>query len=478
MNNKLKPVLLGAVFLVVITNLLTYNWAQQEAADDQHAENFNFFREDEADERDEYSLLYEVMETLDQEYIDDIDREKLLEGAIDGLLGTLDDPQTTFLDAEDMDEFTEFVVGSFGGVGIRVIDSDEGLTVVDVLPGTPAENAEMQPGDRVQYVEDEDIREMEMERSVELIRGEIGSEVNLQVQRPGAEDLMDFSLVRQEVSAPTVESDWLDADAGLGYLEINQFGGNTGEQFRNELLDLEGEGLEGLVLDLRGNPGGILGEALEVARMLVPEGEIVRIVDRHDEVKDVYHSQAEEKPYPIVVMIDSHSASGSEIVAGALHERAGSYLVGEPTFGKATVQEIKRFDGGRGMRFTASRYETPGGVDLHGEGLTPDYEVEMPPYLQFYYHLIPGELSQGDYGKTVEVLQDMLNALGYDIESQGYFGEETEEALRQFQEDQGVVVDGKFNDITWLTLQEEMDKVIKDVDTQLQKALELLEGNK
>ena len=472
MDKKLIPVILGAVALLVISNMIVFNWASQQNGEDGMPDAMDgVFTGDE--EMDDFDLLYDVVNILDEEYIEEIEKGKLLEGAIDGLLRTLDDPQTTFLDMDAMDDFDEFIIGSFGGVGIQVIESEDGLTVIDVLPGTPAEEAEMQRGDRVHYVEDEDIREMEMDQAVDLIRGEIGSEVTLSVQRPGAEDLMEFTLVRQEVSAPTVNTEWLNSD--LGYIEITQFDGNTGEEFQENLWEMEEEGMEGLVLDLRGNPGGILNEALDVARLLVPEGEIVRIVDRHDEVRDVYKSQAEPRPYPMVVLIDEQSASGSEIIAGALQERADASLVGQPTFGKATVQEIERFDGGTGMRYTVARYETPEGVDLHGEGLTPDYELELPSFVQYYYHFIPGEMGEGEYGKTVELLQEMLASLDYDVEPTGYFGEETAEALRSFQEDNDLSADGKFDDITWVNLRDALEEVMHEEDQQLQKALELLQ---
>ncbi len=468
-NKRLTAVVIGVVLLLIISNAITFIVA---GGDDSTREFPDPPVAGEEDDYEEYKLLFEIMNILSEEYIEEINRARMIEGAIDGLLETLKDPQTNYLDPQEVEDFDVFVRGSFGGVGMQLIESEEGATVVEVLPETPAEEADIQPGDQIKYVGDEDVSEFDLDKIVELIRGEIGTQVILKVQRPGADDLIEFSMFRDEISSQTVESKWLEPE--LGYIEISQFDGNTGSKFIEKLEVLEKEGMEGLVLDLRGNPGGILGEALEVAEAIVPEGEIVSIVDREGEVEEVYHSSAQPRPYEIIVLIDETSASGAEILAGALQERADATLVGTPTYGKATVQEHVTFDDGSGMRYTVSRYVTPEGRDLHEEGINPDFEVALPPYLQYYNYFIPGELQKGDYGETVELLQDMLVALGYEIEIRGYFEQETQAALEDFQQEKGLPPHGKFDDITWINLRKELDEISDERDYQLQKAIELL----
>ncbi len=209
--------------------------------------------------------------------------------------------------------------------------------------------------------------------------------------------------------------------------------------------------------------------------MLVPEGEITRLVDRYEQVKDIHYSHAQPKPYRIVVLVNEESASASEIVAGALQDRGAALLVGTRTFGKATVQHLERLSGGNALRLTVAKYLTPSGRDLHGQGLEPDVEVNLSPALKYYRYFIPGRLSQGGYGEGVRLLQQILQELGDDsVNASGYFDGATAGALRRFQRSASIPATGIFDDLTWIHLRENLDRVARERDPQLRAAVELL----
>ncbi len=477
-NNK--TIVIGFLLVLVVSNYLTYSltlWSppfRQNAEytfgqEDERVNDREFFRED---EKGEFGLLFEIVNLLREKYIDIIDEETLLQGAVEGMLDSLGDPQTKYLGNEEINELLTFLKGSFGGIGVRILETANGIMVVEVIPGTPAEEAKLKPGDRVCAVEGIDLQGESVARAVELIRGKQGTEVAMEVERPGTEDKLEFSISREEINFQTVVGEWLEP--GLAYIRISQFDGLTGDEFIRVFKEMEREGIEGLVLDLRDNPGGVLGEALKVARLLVPEGEITRMVDRDGEVVEKYYSEAPAGDFPMVVLINSGSASGSEIIAGALRDRGAAVLVGESTYGKATVQHFDTFSGGDGIRFTVAKYVTPAGNDLHGEGLKPDHEVELPIFFYYYRYLSPGIMEEGDYGDSVYILQAILADIGHNTPMTGFFDEATTNALQTFQRSRGLSDHGKFDELTWIHLFREMENLIKEKDNQIQKALELL----
>ncbi|MFY9115189.1 MAG: S41 family peptidase, partial [Dethiobacteria bacterium] len=324
-ENKVFYTVLFLVALLLISNFVTYKIAGRQdppvPAEVDGSPHGN-------EKYSEYGLLFRIIGILEEEYIDELDRQELLEGAIEGMLRTLNDPQTTFLNHEDTEDLLAFLKGSFGGVGVRIVDTGEGITVTEVLPDTPALRAGVHPGDRIRYVDHIDIKNKHVDKIVQLIRGKVGSKVIIGVERPGSEEEIEFSMEREEITFRTVTGEWVDDD--IAYIRISQFDGGTGREFLAMLDKFEAQGLQGLVLDLRDNPGGLLVEALKIARVLVPKGEIVKIVERDGTVKETYYSDAAPKGYPMAVLINGGSASGSEIIAGALKDREAAFLVGKP----------------------------------------------------------------------------------------------------------------------------------------------------
>lgn len=425
---------------------------------------------------EEYYRMMQVIEVLQNNYLEEVEISSLLEGAIRGMLESLDDPHTSYLDGDDMEEFSEQMRGTFGGVGVIITEVEDRVTVLEVFPDTPAEKEGLKEGDRIWKVDGEELSLNTVEEASERMRGEPGSEVEVTVNRPGAEEPVDISLTREEIQVHTVEGEWLQD--GVARIEISRFDGLTGAEFGNVLSKKEEEGLDGLVLDLRGNPGGSLEQTVEVAQELVPEGEIVRKVGRDGEILNTYYSRGEGKPYPVTVLVNRETASGAEILAGALQDHGAAALVGETTYGKATVQVVQELYGQGGLSLTIARYETPEGRNIDEDGLEPDYYVEMPEVFRYYEYFLPGRLEEGDSGESVYLLEEMLETLGYDITPSGGFDAETAETLKNFQVDSGQEATGVFDDVTWLSLREELERLVKEEDPQLQKALELLEeGN-
>ena len=466
---------LTLILLLVVTNLTTFFVMRQESSQEKAevaGDENTMFREIEEQELEKADLIFEVMDILKNEYVEPVHTSDLIEGAVKGMMDSLDDPQSAYLDPEYLEELMMETEGYFSGIGVRVTEVENRVVVLEVLPDTPSEEVGLERGDRIRKVDGEELEDHTLEEAVDRMRGEEGTEVQVTVDRPGSTDPLSFDIKRGQIRTQTVEHDWLEE--GIGYMEIGNFDRRTGEEVKDVLQKMEDEGLQGLVLDLRYNPGGLLDQALEVADIFLPQGVITSLVGRDDEVISTYQAQGESRPYPLAVLINEESASGSEIVAGALQDHGEAVLVGESTFGKATVQEIDENLTEGGLRYTIARYVTPDGRDLHEEGLLPDYKVEASRVFSYYRYLIPETLERGDQGESVLLLQEMLEVIGHEVDLTREFDEQTAEALRAFQREQGLASEGVFNEITWLYLREEVDKRVMDDDPQINKALEII----
>jgi len=421
----------------------------------------------------ELELFAEVLDRITKYYFEPVDWSALIQGAIDGMLKSLNDPQSTFFTAQELENFLLQTTGSFGGIGVRIVDVGEEVVIFEIIPGTPAEKAGLFPGDRISRAAGEDLAGRGVERAMELLRGPKGTSITISVLRPGADEAMEMTLSRDDIKMRAVTSRMLQP--GLGYIKISSFDNHTGEDFTRQFALLEQEGLhKGLILDLRNNTGGLVDEAIKVAKLLVPAGEITRMVDRSGQARNIHYSSASPLSYPLVVLVNEETASAAEIVAGALQDRGTALLVGVKTYGKATVQHLDhQLPSDSALRLTVAKYLTPSGKDIHGYGLQPDYQAELPAALKYYRYFLPGRLSQGSYGLEVELLQSMLKELGYAVEPEGYFNQETAAALALFQKDAGLPATGIFDDLTWVELRKDLDKAARDKDPQLQKAIEL-----
>jgi len=322
--------------------------------------------------------LIQVITLVKGQYLFDAAPEKLVEGAIKGIVGSLDDPYSVYLDKKTYSQLQEQIRGSFGGIGILVGVKEHYLTVVKPFANTPAAKAGIKAGDIITAIGDQKAKDMDTETAVNLMRGPVGSPVELTIAREGVQSPFKVKLVREEISVPTVEGSMLANENNIGYIVISQFTENTGDEVVETLQRLRKEGMEGLILDLRDNPGGELNSAVKVADQFLGKGPIVHI-DYRIGRDHTFYSDPEKLGLPLVVLVNKGSASAAEILAGAIKDSKEGTLVGTQTFGKGIVQTVFPLDNGAGLKLTTARYLTPDKHDIHKKGIAPDVVVEQEP---------------------------------------------------------------------------------------------------
>jgi len=298
-------------------------------------------------------------------------------GMIEGLAAKYDDPYTTFLPPRESRQFEEDISGSFGGVGIEIGIRNGILTVVAPLKGTPGEAAGIMPGDRIVHIDGVPTKDMSIDEAVDHIRGTIGTEVVLTVAREGETEFLDIPIVRDNIEIPTLDTEERN---GVFIISLYNFGGTAQEELRAALRSFVDSGDKKLVLDLRGNPGGYLVAAVDIASYFLPLGKTVVVEDHGDGEPLVHRSKGYNvvgSEIDIAVLIDGGSASASEILAGALQDHERATLIGSQTFGKGSVQELVHVTDDTSLKITVARWLTPDGTSLSYEGLAPDYAVEM-----------------------------------------------------------------------------------------------------
>ena len=325
----------------------------------------------------ELRVFAEVMERIRAAYIDDVSDEELLESAIRGMLYELD-PHSAYLTPDQFDDLQVTTTGEFGGLGIEVTMENGFLQVVTPLDDTPASRAGLQAGDLILKVDDTFVKGKTLSEAVGLLRGPVDSEVELSVLSEGAEKPRRVTLVRDRIQLRSVRSEMIEP--GYGYLRVTQFQNNTGADAEKHLDALLDKGqMKGLVLDLRNNPGGVLNAAVQLADLFLDQGLVVYTQGRAEGTRTNYSATPGDilQGIPIVVLVNSGSASASEIVAGALQDQQRAILVGQRTFGKGSVQTILPLHSDRGLKLTTARYYTPEGHSIQAEGIQPDIETNV-----------------------------------------------------------------------------------------------------
>lgn len=330
-------------------------------------------------------LMTRVMETIRTQYVDTnkVDYQELTYGALKGMVGSLD-PHSQFMEPEVYEDMKSDTEGKFGGLGIQIGLSKEGfLTCIAPIEDTPAARAGLLPGDRIIKIEGKVTDRMSLQDAVKQLRGEPGTKVTFTVFRQKAKDpgdrIKDYTIIRDLVKVDSVKDAKLIED-GIGYIRITQFNEPTADEFEKALTSLEATGLDALIIDLRNNPGGLLESARKIASKFVPAGQLIVSTEGRDlSQKIVYRSERGKKRLecPLVVLVNSGSASGSEIVAGALKDLQRAVLVGEKTFGKGSVQSILALPDGSALRLTTAKYYTPSHQVIHEHGIEPNIVVPI-----------------------------------------------------------------------------------------------------
>ena len=313
---------------------------------------------------------------IDQNFLYDVDKDALAEGICAGMVEGLDDKYSVYYDEEDAKALTESTSGEYEGIGaVMQQDPDTGIiTISSVYKDSPAEEAGMKGDDILYKVEDEEVTGEDLSVVVTKIKGEAGTDVHLTVLRGEKQEKLELTATRRKIEVQTVTSEM--KEGGVGYIYISAFESVTADQFKEELSSLESQGMKGLILDLRSNPGGNLSTVCEIADALLPEGLIVYTVDK-DEKKTEYSSDAENYfELPLVVLVNGYSASASEILTGAVQDYGIGTIVGETTYGKGVVQNLYDLGDGTILKITTSEYYTPNGRSINEKGIEPDVEVE------------------------------------------------------------------------------------------------------
>jgi len=321
-----------------------------------------------------FDKLFQVREVINTQYYQAVDQEVLLEGAIRGMVNAVGDPYTVFFNQEEYADFLSDGQGNYVGIGVMVGVKEDKIVIITPFEGTPAYEAGLRAGDFIIKVEGVEYKGTEMDKAVSVIKGEEGEAVKLTILRDGVEK--DVTIVRASITLVNVTSEMVDGD--IGHVTMLQFTSGTAKQVKEAMEELRDQGAKGFVLDLRGNPGGYLDEAVDVVSLFVDKGEtVLYTLDRFEQKKEYLSRGGSFLGEPLVVLLDEGSASASEVVAGALKDYDAATIVGQKSFGKGIVQMVFNVGNKEGVKVTVSSYYSPLGVNIHGEGIVPDVVVSL-----------------------------------------------------------------------------------------------------
>ncbi|MED4454409.1 S41 family peptidase [Metabacillus fastidiosus] len=425
---------------------------------------------------DKFKQAYDLIST---QYVEKVEEDKLLEGAIQGMLSTLEDPYSVYMNKETAEQFSQSLDSSFEGIGAEV-GMDEGkVKIISPFKNSPAEKAGLRPNDQIISIDGESIEGLDLHEAVIKIRGKKGTKVVIEVLRPNSKDKISFEVVRDEIPLETVFSSVKEyQNKKIGYIEITSFSEKTAEDFKEQLKTLEKQNIKGLVLDVRGNPGGYLQSVEEILKEFVTkEKPYIQIEERNGEKKRYFSKLNNKKDYPVNVLIDKGSASASEILAGALKEANGYNVVGVSSFGKGTVQQAVPMGDGSNIKLTLYKWLTPDGNWIHGKGVEPTIEVSQPAYFQAGPIKADKVLEADMNNEQIKLAQIVLKGIGFEPgREDGYYSEATEMAVKAFQQKHGLQMTGKIDGKTAAKINEVAAENIAEEknDVQLETAIKSL----
>jgi len=347
--------------------------------------------------------LLQVGALVKSQFLWPVTTGELIEGAIEGMVNSLGDEYSVYMNAEKFQELQSHIQGAFGGIGIYVGVKDNKITVIAPIEGTPGSRAGIKSGDVIVKINDKPTENMDIDEAVGIMKGEPGTDVKVSIARGGREKLLDFNITREIINVPTVEGELLKENPDIAYLKIAMFASNTDEALNEELKKLSDQGFKAIIIDLRFNPGGDLHTVVNMAEHFIPKGPVVHIV-YNDEKTETLTASGKNLKVPIAVLINDGSASASEILAGAIKDTGSGTLIGTTTFGKGIVQSIYFLNQGAGLKLTTAKYLTPNKNDIHKKGVEPDIVVELPEY-------VPGQednFKDTQLLKAIEVLEKQI----------------------------------------------------------------------
>ena len=331
------------------------------------------------DTYEDLKAFTQALELVKRYYVENPDSKELVQGAIRGMISSLD-PHSSYMNERQFKEMNMDIKGEFQGVGIQIGVKNQQLMVIAPIEDTPGFRAGLAAGDKILKINDEWTKDLTIEQAVDKMRGPRGTPVRLLIFREGWDKPREFKIIRDVIKVQSVKSKMLDNE--IGYVKIIQFQGQTADELEKALKDLEAKGVKKLVLDLRNDPGGLLDASVDVSDKFLPKDKlVVYLQGRQASDRKDFRTAGGGIPreYPMVVLVNTGSASASEIVAGALQDSKRALILGTQSFGKGSVQTVYTLDGGGGIRLTTAKYYTPSGRSIQNVGITPDVEVKLPP---------------------------------------------------------------------------------------------------
>ncbi|MFC5448748.1 S41 family peptidase [Paenibacillus aestuarii] len=421
------------------------------------------------------STTYQLIES---KYLNQTDHDKLVNGAINGMLESLEDPFTVYMDQKEAKQFDESISSSFQGIGAEVSMDDGKFVIVSPIKGSPAEKAGIQANDVIVAVNGDKLDGLTLNQAVMKIRGPKGTQAKLDLVRQGVGDPIQVIVVRDNIDVETVYAEMLPDQ--IGKIEIRQFSANTATRFAEELKKLEGKGMKGLVIDVRNDPGGLLNVVVDIVNPFVQSGKPIVQVENRDGKREPTPSTGSGKNYPVTVLINKGSASASEILAGAFQEAVGSKIIGETSYGKGTVQVTfeKEMGDGSNIKMTVYKWLTPNGNWIHKKGIQPDITIDQPAYFKAAPLTKKSVLKPDTTSDDVKNLQLMLTGLGFSTErTDGYYNDNTVTAVKAFQRTNGLPMTGEVDTDTANKLEKAVLTQIRDPknDAQLKAAVQELQ---
>ena len=355
---------------------------------------------------EKYAKQESIMQIAQRDFLYEADEQVMLEGALEGTLKALGDPYTQFMSREEYEALMQDTEGSYEGIGVYITASDDNkILIVSPIEDTPAEKAGLKTGDKIIRINGAEFTADQIDAAVKIMKGEPGTSVTLTIQRvnsDGSNDISDVVVNREKIRIKTIKPAMLDDN--IGYIRITTFDMQTAKDFKTAYEALKNKGMNKLVIDLRYNPGGMINSTVEISDMFMNEGIVTYTKTKAGEV-EYFKSDSKAEDIPIVLLINEGSASASEIMAGAMKDTQRATLIGTKTFGKGIVQKVQGFGSdGEGIKMTVSEYFTPAGINIHGIGIEPDIEVQLPEDAQGYGY----EFYETDnqLQKAVEVLRE------------------------------------------------------------------------
>lgn len=426
-------------------------------------------------------FMNEMIKYVEKNFKGDVNQEKLLDAAFEGILDSTD-KYSEYYTVDEYKTFTDRTSGVFGGVGITITAESGYLRVISPIDGTPGFRSGIKSGDMIVEVDGESIKDVPSGDVIKKIKGKPGTDVILGIRREGETEVLNFTITREIIEVNPVDAKIMDG--GIGYIKLKEFNDNSAKDFGKTLLDQMDQNVKGLIIDLRNNPGGSLSQVIDIADYFVPEGKPIVRIDYKAKIDRIYKSEMVNVKLPIVVLVNEGSASASEILASAIQDNKTGIVVGVKSYGKGTVQSVTNMGEYGAFKLTVAEYMSSGDNKINGVGVIPDVVIKNPEMedkedAKAFAPMPEDKVNKlGDTGLNIYGAQQRLQFLGYSVKPDGKMGQKTVDAIRLFQSSRDIDTTGNLDYQTRRELREEVADIYSDgtEDAQLAKAVELLKN--